>query len=207
MKPSFRVMIVDVHPLMRCGMRQLLERSPQFDIAAEADSGNDALINASHLPLDMIILGSNLHDISGLDMLTALRRRDSKVKIIVFTDSDNPDDIVKMMGAGANDYLFKDSCPDQLIEQISQVVLGQNKLSDRISDTLNCHEIKSNPMDLLTNREKNVLGEVAKGLSNKQVANQLSISEETVKVHIRNVLRKLGVHSRIAATILFFDHK
>ena len=101
--------------------------------------------------------------------------------------------------------MLKDTEPETLLEQIKQIAQGEVILSDSIKDLLLERRHEQNPLDSLTDREMDVLRQIATGLSNKQIAAQLFISEETVKVHIRNLLRKLNVHSRVAATVLFFE--
>ena len=109
--------------------------------------------------------------------------------------------------AGADGYLLKDTEPDTLLGQIKQIAQGEVILSDSIKDLLLERSSSQDPIHALTDREMDVLQLIAKGLSNKQIAAQLFISEETVKVHIRNLLRKLNVHSRVAATVLYLNTK
>ena len=129
----------------------------------------------------------------------------SKLRICTLTVSDAKNDIFTLIDAGADGYLLKDTEPDVLLEQIKRIAQGEVILSDSIKNLLLERKHTVDPMDSLTDREMDVLRLIATGLSNKQIAGQLFISEETVKVHIRNLLRKLNVHSRVAATVLFFE--
>ncbi|ACT13437.1 nitrate/nitrite response regulator protein NarP [Pectobacterium aroidearum] len=203
-KPSYRVLIVDDHPLMRRGIRQLLATDAIFDVIGEASNGMEALSLANRDSPDIILLDLNMKGLSGLDTLHALRRDGICARVIVLTVSDAPSDIYALMDAGADGYLLKDSAPEHLLDAIR----SSDAFSDQVRDVLR-HRIAiqetPSPFTVLTERELDVLQEVASGLSNKQIAAVLYISEETVKVHIRNMLRKLNVRSRVAATVLYLE--
>ncbi len=145
--------------------------------------------------------------LSGLDTLKSLRNEDVDARIVILTVSDAKNDIFALIDAGADGYLLKDTEPDTLLGQIKQIAQGEVILSDSIKDLLLERSSSQDPIHALTDREMDVLQLIAKGLSNKQIAAQLFISEETVKVHIRNLLRKLNVHSRVAATVLYLNTK
>ena len=134
-----------------------------------------------------------------------MRAEGVDARILILTVSDAKNDIFTLIDAGADGYLLKDTEPDVLLEQIKRIAQGEVILSDSIKNLLLERKHTVDPMDSLTDREMDVLRLIATGLSNKQIAGQLFISEETVKVHIRNLLRKLNVHSRVAATVLFFE--
>ncbi|AMH18476.1 nitrate/nitrite response regulator protein [Hafnia paralvei ATCC 29927] len=204
---NYAVMIVDDHPLMRRGIRQLLELDPTFDVVAEASSGSEAIALASRAQPDLILLDLNMKGLSGLDTLKALRNEGVDARIIILTVSDSRSDVYALVDAGADGYLLKDSEPEILLSQIHQAASGKNVFSDTISEYLSSRTELTDPFADLTERELDVLQEVARGLSNKQIASQLHISEETVKVHIRNLLRKLDVRSRVAATVLYLENK
>lgn len=204
---NYAVMIVDDHPLMRRGIRQLLELDPTFDVVAEASSGSEAIALASRAQPDLILLDLNMKGLSGLDTLKALRNEGVDARIIILTVSDSRSDVYALVDAGADGYLLKDSEPEILLSQIHQAASGKNVFSDTISEYLSSRTELTDPFADLTERELDVLHEVARGLSNKQIASQLHISEETVKVHIRNLLRKLDVRSRVAATVLYLENK
>ncbi|CNH03569.1 response regulator [Yersinia pekkanenii] len=207
MTKSHTIMIVDDHPLMRRGIRQLLEMDSNFDVVAEANCGNDAITEALKCQPDVILLDLNMKGMSGVDTLKALRNEGIDARIIVLTVSDVRSDVYAMIDAGADGYLLKDSEPEILLENIRKAAQGENTFSDEIVQYLSSRHEQVNPLSELTERELDVLQEVARGLSNKQVAFELHISEETVKVHIRNLLRKLNVRSRVAATIMYLENK
>lgn len=200
----FQVLIVDDHPLMRRGIRQLLELDPAFHVVAEAGDGASAIDLANRIEPDLILLDLNMKGLSGLDTLNALRRDGVTAQIIILTVSDSASDIYALIDAGADGYLLKDSDPEVLLEAIRKGANGGKVFSDRVNEYLRERErfgAQEDPFSILTEREL----DVAQGLSNKQIASVLNISEQTVKVHIRNLLRKLNVRSRVAATILFLQ--
>ncbi|MDN0124110.1 response regulator [Yersinia aleksiciae] len=207
MTKSHTIMIVDDHPLMRRGIRQLLELDSNFDVVTEANCGSDAMIEAARYQPDVILLDLNMKGMSGLDTLKALRNEGIDAQIIILTVSDARNDVYAMIDAGADGYLLKDSEPEILLENIRQAAQGEKVFSDEVVQYLSSRHEQVNPFSELTERELDVLQEVARGMSNKQVAFELHISEETVKVHIRNLLRKLNVRSRVAATIMFLENK
>ncbi|ACX88465.1 nitrate/nitrite response regulator protein NarP [Pectobacterium parmentieri] len=203
-KPSYRVLIVDDHPLMRRGIRQLLATDAIFDVIGEASNGMEALSLANRDSPDIILLDLNMKGLSGLDTLHALRRDGICARVIVLTVSDAPSDIYALMDAGADGYLLKDSAPEHLLDAIRSSDAFSEQVRDVLRHRIAIKETPS-PFTVLTERELDVLQEVASGLSNKQIASVLYISEETVKVHIRNMLRKLNVRSRVAATVLYLE--
>jgi two-component system nitrate/nitrite response regulator NarP len=206
----YEILVVDDHPLMRRGIRQLLEMDKSLRVVAEASSGTEAISLANRLSPDLILLDLNMKGLSGLDTLNALRREGINARIIVLTVSDSKSDIFALIDAGADGYLLKDSDPEVLLDDIRRGAKGGEAFSAQVAEYLHNRGTEkrgSDPFASLTERELDVLQEVARGLSNKQIAAGLHISEETVKVHIRNLLRKLQVRSRVAATVLYFESR
>ncbi|WP_049617190.1 response regulator [Yersinia rohdei] len=207
MTNSHTIMIVDDHPLMRRGIRQLLELDSSFTVVAEANNGSDAIVKAAQYQPDVILLDLNMKGMTGLDTLKALRNEGIDARVIILTVSDARSDVYAMIDAGADGYLLKDSEPEILLDNIRHAAKGEKVFSNEVVIYLSSRHEQVNPFAELTERELDVLQEVARGMSNKQVAFELHISEETVKVHIRNLLRKLNVRSRVAATIMFLENK
>ena len=207
MTDKIKILIIDDHPLMRRGIKQLIELEKNFEVVGDAGSGNEGIALALKTQPDLIILDLNMKGLSGLDTLKSLRNEDVDARIVILTVSDAKNDIFALIDAGADGYLLKDTEPDTLLGQIKQIAQGEVILSDSIKDLLLERSSSQDPIHALTDREMDVLQLIAKGLSNKQIAAQLFISEETVKVHIRNLLRKLNVHSRVAATVLYLNTK
>ena len=206
MQETLKVLLIDDHPLMRRGIKQLVELDDNFEVIADVGGGAEGISVALQTSPDLIILDLNMKGLSGLDTLKGLRAEGVDARIVILTVSDAKNDIFALVDAGADGYLLKDTEPDTLLEQLKAIAQGEVILSDSIKNLLVEREHRQDPMDSLTEREMDVLHLIATGLSNKQIAGQLFISEETVKVHIRNLLRKLNVHSRVAATVLYFEY-
>lgn len=206
MQEKLKVLLIDDHPLMRRGIKQLIELEEEFEVIADVGSGTEGISVALQTSPDLIILDLNMKGLSGLDTLKGLRAEEVDARIVILTVSDAKNDVFALIDAGADGYLLKDTEPEILLEEIKRIAKGEVILSNSIKNLLIEREHRRDPMDLLTDREMGVLRLIATGLSNKQIAGQLFISEETVKVHIRNLLRKLNVHSRVAATVLYFEY-
>jgi len=203
-----RVMIVDDHPLMRKGIQQLLSIDPSFHVVAEATNGIEAVSYAKKVYPDLILLDYNMQGISGLETLKALRKENCKSKIIILTVSDNKQDVIAMINQGANGYLLKDSEPELLLENILKVLSGELVVTDKLLEFLNELGDEDNIREKLanlTNREQQIIAEIAKGLSNKEISESLQISEGTVKVHVKSLLKKLTVKSRVEAAVLYLQ--
>lgn len=207
MTEKTKVLLIDDHPLMRRGIKQLVELENNFEVVGDVGNGNDGITLALEKEPDLIVLDLNMKGLSGLDTLKALRAEGIDARIVILTVSDAKNDIFSLIDTGADGYLLKDTEPDTLLAQLKQIAHGEVILSDSIKNLLIERHSTQNPLDSLTDREMDVLQLIATGLSNKQIAGKLFISEETVKVHIRNLLRKLNVHSRVAATVLYLEQK
>lgn len=207
MNEKVKILLIDDHPLMRRGIKQLIELEENFEVIGDAGSGDEGIAFALKHEPDLIILDLNMKGLSGLDTLKALRHDGVDARIVILTVSDSKADIFALIDAGADGYLLKDTEPDVLLSQIKQIADGEVILSDSIKDLLLERHPSQDPIYSLTEREMDVLQLIATGASNKQIAGGLFISEETVKVHIRNLLRKLNVHSRVAATVLYLEYK
>ncbi len=198
-------MLVDDHPLMRRGINQLLSFEEQFEVVAEASNGTEAVAKAHENELDLILLDLNMKGMSGLDTLKALRADGCEASIVILTVSDSPADIEAIVKAGADGYLLKDTEPDELVELLEKAHLGDKAYSSVVAKYLLKREENTDVFDELTERERQILQEVARGFRNKQIADRLFISESTVKVHMKSLLKKLKVPSRTAATVLFLE--
>ncbi|KLV11054.1 DNA-binding response regulator [Photobacterium ganghwense] len=202
---TWKIMIVDDHPLMRRGIHQLLSFESDFEIVGEASNGADALQLASEAEPDLILLDLNMKGMSGLDTLNAMRAEGIQSCIVVLTVSDSKADIRALLNAGADGYLLKDTEPDELINLLKQALCGGKAYSEQVREYLEDNDSQESLLDSLTDREMQILQEVAKGFRNKQIAESLFISEATVKVHMKSLLKKLQVKSRTAATVLYLE--
>jgi two-component system nitrate/nitrite response regulator NarL len=206
------VMLVDDHPLLRKGLRQLLAFETEFEVVAEAGSGAEALATAPELDPDLIILDLNMQGMDGLETLKRLRDEGVTSRIVMLTVSDSNEDVIKAIGLGADGYLLKDSDPDELLEQIKKAASGKMVLSDAVNAALATAirrpaDKPAADINSLTNREYEILSLIAKGQSNKLIARELDISDGTVKVHVKHLLKKLNLRSRVEAAVWMVNHQ
>lgn len=206
------VMLVDDHPLLRKGLRQLLAFEAEFAVVAEAGSGAEALAIAPDLDPDLIILDLNMQGMDGLETLKRLRDEGVTSRIVMLTVSDSNDDVIKAISLGADGYLLKDSDPEELLEQIKKAASGKMVLSDAVNAALATAirrpaEKPAADINNLTNREYEILTLIAKGQSNKLIARELDISDGTVKVHVKHLLKKLNLRSRVEAAVWMVNHQ
>ncbi|MCS4502668.1 Nitrate/nitrite response regulator protein NarL [wastewater metagenome] len=201
-----RVLIVDDHPLFRRGVRQLLEMDPSLKCVGEAADGETAVRLACEHEPDLVLLDLQMEGMDGLATLRALREHDRHARVIMLTVSDSEDDVMAALRDGADGYLLKDMEPEDMLERIREAATGKLVLSDRLTRLLATaitggRDHDSARLAELTSREREVLGGIAQGLSNKLIARRLDVSEGTVKVHVKNLLRKLGLKSRVQAAV------
>ena len=208
-----RILLVDDHPMMRGGMRALLAMEDDLLPAAEAGTGAEALRLASELELDLILLDMNMPGMDGLETIRQLRAAGVEARIVIFSVSDDHANVLAALREGADGYLLKDMEPEELISQIRLAALGKLALSPELTRVL-AEAIRDRPkpghgvpMSSLTKRERDVLRLIAKGQTNKMIARKLEISEGTVKVHVKNLLHKLGLRSRVEAAVWVLEHE
>lgn len=206
MSDAASIMIVDDHPLLRKGLRQLLELEDDLELVAEASSGKEALGLAQEHDPDLIVLDLNMQGMDGIETLKALRADGVASRIVMLTVSDHDEDVVAAITNGADGFLLKDMEPEDIIEKIRQAALGKMVISDRLAEVLASalrrpEKKTSNIIDSLTSRELEILNLIAKGLSNKLIARELDISDGTVKVHVKHLLKKMNLKSRVEAAV------
>ena len=204
------IMIVDDHPLFRKGLRQLIELEDEIEVIGEASNGRDAISLAAELEPDLIILDLNMQGIDGLETVKEMRKLDITSRIIMLTVSDNDEDVVTAISNGADGYLLKDMEPEDIVHSIKMAVTGKMAISPTLTEALATalrkpDKPKDNPLNSLTSRELEILKLIAKGLSNKLIARELDISDGTVKVHVKHLLKKLNFRSRIEAAVWMVD--
>lgn len=204
------VLIIDDHPLFRKGVSQLLALNDELHLIGEASSGEDGLEMAKGLEPDLILLDLNMKGMNGIETLRALREADLAARILILTVSDSAEDLVGAIRAGADGYLLKDMEPEELLERIVDAQKGRIVISESLNGLLarslrdEAQTAERNVVPL-TDREKDILGCLASGLSNKLIARDLNIAEGTVKVHIKNLLKKLRFRSRLEAAVWAID--
>ena len=211
MNESCRVLIVDDHPLFRRGLVQLLRTIPAFVLVGEAASGAEGLVLARELRPDLILLDLNMRDGDGLDMLRGLRTARSEARVVMVTVSDSGEDVVAALRGGAEGYLLKDMEPEAMLEALQAVAAGRVVIPPQLNHLLAAAlRGESRPQSAgaagLTEQELRILEKIAAGLSNKQIGRELDIAEGTVKVHVKHILRKLELRSRVEAAVWAVEH-
>ncbi|WP_245218628.1 two-component system response regulator NarL [Stutzerimonas chloritidismutans] len=199
--------------MMRRGVRDLLELEDDLEVVAEAGNGEDAIKLAQQTEPDLILMDLNMLGIDGLETTRRMRDADIDARIIMFTVSDEQSHVLEALRNGADGYLLKDMDAEQLIEQIRIAATGRMALSPELTQVL-AEAIRVRPkptgqvqFSSLTKREKEVLRLIAKGQSNKMIARKLGITEGTVKVHVKNLLHKLGLRSRVEAAVWVLENE
>lgn len=197
------ILLVDDHPLMRRGLRQLIETGDELDVVGEASSGEQALALQQELQPDLILLDQQMPGLSGIETLLRLRRTGYAGKVLLYTVSDNCEDVRSAMRHGADGYLLKDIEPEDLLRQLRAALAGSVVISDRLARQLD-DSLQVDPLRAvgeLTTREVEVLRMLVAGNSNKMIGVHLGITEGTVKVHVKNLFQKLGLRSRVEAVV------
>ena len=202
------LVLADDHPMMRRALRQLIELESDLVVVGEANNGLEACALVEHLQPDLVVLDNNMPELNGVEALKRLREQGYTGRILLFTVSDAEQDVRDAMRFGANGYLLKDMEPELLIDRLRDVLAGSLVVSPALTTVLAqalraSHGASS--LDL-TERERQVLKMIAGGLSNKMIGNKLGITEGTVKVHVKNLLHKLGLRSRVEAAVWALEH-
>ncbi|MFG1812776.1 response regulator [Kribbella sp. NPDC049174] len=192
------LLLVDDHPVVRNGLRGMFESVPGFTVLAEASNGVEAVELAVEHDPDVILMDLRMPGGGGLDAITELTRRGARAKILVLTTWDTDIDTVPAIEAGATGYLLKDAPQDELFTGVREAAEGRTVLSPAVASRL-VSAVRTPAASPLAARERQVLALVAKGTSNREIANELFISEATVKTHLSHVFTKLGVNDRAAA--------
>lgn len=214
MQSENSVLIIDDHPLFRKGVAQLIDdMGDEFKLVGEAQSGQEGIeLALKHRP-DLILLDLDMDGINGIETLVELKRHGIDSNVVVLTVSDAEEDLVAALRNGADGYLLKDLEPEVLQSKLQSVMTGQmvldQSLSEKLANSIR-HDQNATPEKeenaSLTHREREILELIASGYSNKLIARELDISDGTVKVHVKNLLRKLNVHSRLEAAVWALNH-
>lgn len=210
-RSSHKVVIIDDHPLFRKGLSQLLRTIPGFEIVGEAASGRDGLACVLETRPDLLLLDLNMKEMSGLEVLRELRRADIDTRVVMVTVSDAEEDLVAALRAGADGYLLKDMDPESMIAALQSAAAGRIVVSDALTHLM-AAALRRDPRPAsaaaagLTEQEQRILERIAEGLSNKLIARDLDIAEGTVKVHVKHILRKLELRSRVEAAVWAVGH-
>jgi two-component system nitrate/nitrite response regulator NarL len=207
-----RVIIIDDHALFRDGLKGLLEQR-NIEVAGMAADGNEGIELANQIQPDIILLDLRMPNMGGLDTLPVLRKDLPSTPVVMLTTSNNESDLIKALRTGAQGYLLKDMEPEELVAALRDIETGKNVVAADLTDALArmvqgepAIDDNDGPFSDLTPRETEILCLLAEGQSNKLIARNLGISDGTVKLHVKAILRKLNIHSRVEAAVMAVEY-
>ncbi len=200
------ILLIDDHPMLRNGVKQLLSLDTTLTVVGEAGDGIQGVKLAEELDPDLILLDLNMPGMNGFETLDQLRLRSLSGRIVVFSVSNYSDDLITALKRGADGYLLKDMEPEELLAALKQAAAGKMVVSPTLTPILaqSLREDRSEgerDIDQLTPRERDILKLIAQGLSNKMSARKLDITESTVKVHVKHLLKKMKLKSRVEVAV------
>ncbi|MCW3478220.1 response regulator [Neisseriaceae bacterium JH1-16] len=210
MSEIVNVLLVDDHTLFRSGIKALLARQQAIRVVGEAADGAEGVKLAAQLKPDVVLLDLNMPGISGVEALTLLLQDNPALAVVMLTVSEDAEDLGAALRAGACGYLNKNIDAEFLTQAILKAARGESVISEGMTAQL-VAQLRGGPavpppaedgFDKLTAREREILHYLARGLSNKEIGRELDLAESTVKIHVQNVLRKLGCSSRVQAAVL-----
>ncbi len=210
---NLRVLVIDDHTLFREGLQGLLTRR-NIDVVAATGDGSEALALAEQHSPDIILLDMRMPNTDGISVLKHLIEHSMQMPIVILTTSSDERDLIEALRSGARGYLLKDMEPDELVAALRDINTGKTVVAPNLTQILAevvqgksaIPDMESSPFDELTPRETEILGLLAEGQSNKVIARNLGISDGTVKLHVKAILRKLEVHSRVEAAVMAVEH-
>ena len=209
-----RVLLVDDHTLFRKGLAELLEQRGTITVAGIAGNGDDALRILAEARPDVIITDLNMPPNGGLSLLRQLIADGWSGPVLILTVSDAEEDLAAAMRAGAKGYLLKDMEPEDVVDAVQRAVRGETVVAPAMTLKLvnllqggNAASAKADTLKLLTAREREILQQLSQGLSNKAIARVLDISHDTVKLHVKHILAKLNLTSRVEAAVFVVEQK
>jgi len=208
-----RVLLVDDHTLFRSGVRALLQRHEGFEVVGEAADSLEGVRRARELHPEVVLLDLHMPGISGKDAVKLFLEEVPGIHVIMLTVSEAADDLVDTLRAGASGYLLKNIETEVLLDSIRRAVSGDSVVSAEMTTKLvkglrasSASGTDGDEKESLSPREREILGYVAKGASNKEIARTLDLAESTVKIHVQHILRKLKLSSRVQAAVYAIEH-
>ena len=205
-----RVLLVDDHAVVRRGLRGFLELLKDFDVVGEAENGREGVEAAGRLVPDVILMDLLMPEMGGLEAIEAIKQAHPEIEIVAVTSFIEEDKVTSALEAGASGYLLKDAEAEEVAQAIRAAYKGEVHLDPAVSRLLaqRMRQRKdAEPVEPLTGREKEVLSQLAKGASNKEIAYEMGITERTARTHVSNILGKLGLASRTQAALYAVEHK
>ncbi len=206
-----RIVLVDDHTLFRKGLAELLERDGTLQVVAMTGDPQQVqpLLREQHP--DVLLLDLNMPGIDGISLMQSLKAEGFALPILILTVSEAEEDLARALRAGANGYLLKSMEPDEVIDAVQRAVKGETvvapAMTAKLVNLLDAKHSADSLLSSLTQREREILAHLAKGESNKAIARQLDISYDTVKLHVRHILAKLNLSSRVEAAVFAVEHK
>lgn len=209
-----RILLVDDHALFRIGLEGLLERR-EIEVVASVGDGREGIELARQLSPDVVLLDMRMPEVTGIQVLRELRNEGLEIPIVMLTTSNEERDLIESLRNGARGYLLKDMDPDELVNALKEIVAGKTIVAPELATVLakvvqqgnDTQVIQPTPFSELTPREREILCHLAEGHSNKVIAKLLGISDGTVKLHVKAILRKLNVHSRVEAAVIAVEQE
>lgn len=208
-----RVLLVDDHALFRSGIKSLLQRSGDFEIVGEAGDGLEGAKRAKQLRPDVVLLDLHMPGVSGRDALKLIREDAPGSQVLMLTVSEDAEDLLHTLRGGAAGYLLKNIAAESLTDAVRMASRGDAVVSPVMLAKLLAGAARPEPRlapdpeaDKLSRREREILGYLAGGLSNKEIARKLDLAESTVKIHVQGVLKKLDLSSRVQAAVYAVEH-
>ena len=202
---SIKVMLVDDHALIREGIKQLLEFDGSIEVIEQASDGIECLEQLKTVRPDILLLDINMPKMNGIEVLEALKAKKDPVKVLILTVHSEVEYLVKAVDIGANGYILKDSGSVELKQAIMDIINNDSYIQPSLIPALNSRlinrDMDKEKLKSLTKREVEILAQVASGMFNKEIANNLGISERTVKNHISNIFKKIDVSDRTQAAV------
>ncbi len=205
-----RVLIADDQPLVRTGLRMILSAEPDIEIVAEASNGREAIAAATEHNPDVVLMDVRMPDVDGIEATRAITSVDEPPSVLVLTTFDLDEIVYDALRAGASGFLLKDAPEDRLTSAIRVIAEGGSLFAPSVTRRL-IEEFAKRPeqpthdLEVLTERENEVLRVIARGLSNAEIATELFLSENTVKTHVARILLKLGLRDRVQAVVVAYE--
>jgi DNA-binding NarL/FixJ family response regulator len=199
-----RLLIADDHPIVRAGLQDVLGSQPDFEVVGEAETGTEAVAQTSRLHPDVVVMDLRMPEMDGVEAIAQIKARHPDIQILVVTTYDSDADILPAIETGATGYLLKDTPRKELYQAIRDAAQGKPVLTSSVAARL-MERMRGPAEEALSSREIEVLRLVAKGASNREIADQLYVTEATVKSHLIHIFGKLGVSDRTAAVTKALD--
>ncbi|MHB0983167.1 MAG: response regulator [Thiobacillus sp.] len=213
MSHPIRILIVDDHTLFRSGIKALLQRQEDFEVVGEAGDGLEGLKRAKTLQPDVVLLDLHMPGISGREAVKLLAEEVPACNVLLLTVSEDAEDLIETIRAGARGYLLKNIETDFLLNAIRSAARGESVVSPQMTGKLMMGVrmgkegvAQEDDKEKLSPREKDIIALLAKGVSNKEMAHTLNVAESTVKIHVQNILKKLHLTSRVQAAVYAVEH-